>query len=329
MKRKIYTALLAIIALASCTQSDELSNNNNLLLQDDVIRVTTQVNTVTRVSMTTNDVTQFFLQVAHPTDDNYTYYSMMDRGDGTLPWNSYEAKTGKPDTPLQMLWKNKTDVVTVGGVLKPDHWFSKENFNSSIRYTLYNDQSQEIYCKISDILYMPPTEVDPATNLVDGKILVTLGHLFTKLHLKVTMGTEFNRNNGTETNPITDLKIDGTAVGVWFNAATNEWGRLYNDLTPIKPWHNASIYQPGAGDTSSAVANYECVLVPKVIEANGFSIRFTIGGTEYIWRRAQATTLTSGKQYTLNLTVGKDIIIPSELSAESWETGIGADLETE
>lgn len=331
MKKIIYTTLVATLMLASCTQSDELNNPNNTLPQDGVIRVTTQV-AGTRASMTSDDLDRFYMKVTHPTDANYSYYAMMGRNNPSDIWESYEPTiTGSLDRPLQMLWKNHKDVIKVSVIAQPG-FISEDAFNESSVYSVRVNQfdSKNEYLG-SDVLYMYPTEIDPtqSTNLVDGKIKVTLRHLFSKLNLKMTLGNEFNLNDGTVNNPITNFAVNGTKISVAFNAATGSWGNLQWDVTPIYPWHDAAMYTPGQGINTKAVAHYECILVPQTVAAEALSVSFTINGKAYEWISPRSITLESGKEYNLTLTVGKDVVSAGSMSAQPWEDGKDDNLETE
>ncbi len=331
MNKLIYTALAATMMLASCTQSDELNIPNNTLPQDGVIRVTTH-EAGTRVSMTTNDLNLFYMQVTHPTDANYSYYAMMNRVNELQVWESYEPSTYHPLSPLQMLWKNHKDAIKVSAIAQYSVFISEDAFNESSLYSVRMNQfdSKNDYLA-SDVLYMYPTEIDPtqSTNLVDGKIKITLGHLFSKLNLKVTLGNEFNLNDGTANNPVTNLAVNGTKVSVAFNAATGAWGNIQWDVTPVNPWHDAAMYTPGQGTDLKAVAHYECILVPQTVAAEALSVSFTINGKAYEWVSPRSITLESGKEYNLTLTVGKDVVSAGSMSAQPWEDGKDDNLETE
>lgn len=333
MKRTINPLTLLSVALcllfmASC-HNDELSSEQSYIPQDGVIRVATTVAN-TRAGMTTQNLNSFYMKVVHPTDSRYSYYAdMLKRNDA---WCSYvPTATGAPPE-LPMFWKNGHDKITVGAICTPGLFRPESIFNSLHSYYISSDQnSYEYSVKECDILYMPPTEVDPATGkgLVDGKIKVELVHLFSKLNLSITMGTEFNVNNGTAVNPIAQLAVDGTKYRVYFNASTNVWGEVHGNVTPISPWHESTNYVPGQGETQKAQAFYESILIPQTVAAGVFSVNMTIDGREFMWTSKKDITFESGKQYNLSLNVGKDITIIGDMSVSDWENGTGGSIETE
>ena len=95
MKKYILMMALLGVALASCQKEDATTDSGNFP-KDGVIRVTTEV-VHTRASMTADDLTLFIMQVTHPTDNNYSYYAMMNRNDASSPWSSRseERRVGK------------------------------------------------------------------------------------------------------------------------------------------------------------------------------------------------------------------------------------------
>ncbi len=328
---KMYIKIMALLSviLAGC-QKEEVTTSNGNFPDDGVIRVTTEV-AHTRASMTTDDLTLFTMQVTHPTDNNYSYYAMMNRNDASSPWGSYEPSSSTSYTPLQMLWKNKRDRVKISAMGISANLISQTYFNQSFMYFIKANQlSHKFYYLSSDILYMPPTEIDPANDLlIDGKVKVALGHLFSQFTLNVTLGTEFNNENGTAINPITDLAVNGTYCEVSFNASTGVWGNLGGKVQPVTPWHEEAMYSAGGGVTTSAVARYECILIPQTVNSGNFTISFEINGRKYIWTATKDIILKSGKKYTLNLKVGKDIVTAGTMSASEWGNGTGGSMETE
>ena len=171
-------------------------------------------------------------------------------------------------------------------------------------------------------------EVDPANDLTpQGKMKVELKHRLAKLNLTVQLGTQFNLNGaGTAANPITAVSVEGTKTeATWklIEDAMTEQG----SATPVKPL--TGIYTPGQGETKSAVAKYECILVPQTIAANGFQVKIAIAGKTYTWKSLAEVTLASDKQYELTLTVGKDVVIVGGFSATPWTEGGTENIETE
>ena len=190
------------------------------------------------------------------------------------------------------------------------------------------DQSSADSLNKSDILVMKDHEVDPtsATDLTpQGKIKVELKHRLAKLNLTVNLGTQFNLG-GTATNPITAVSVEGTKTEADWTLITDKL-EGQSVVKPIKLFEAA--YAAGEGNTKSAVAKYECILMPQTIDSNGFMVKIVIGGKTYTWKSSNEVTLASDKQYNLTLSVGKDVVIVGGFSATPWTDGGSSNIETE
>lgn len=318
-------AAVATVALAACTNTDEVTTENPNFPADGVIRVTTNIDApVTRVGMTTGNIDRFNIKIDNAANSNYSYYGFYYKQNNV--WSSYT--DGNIGTPLTMLWQNSTQPVTVTALSQMGTHTTETQFTTDITYDVSLTQSSEPSFLFSDILYMKPTEIDPAKDLVDGKLPITFKHIMSKVNLSVTLGTELNVAPGTTTNPIETLTVNGTISQFKWNASTNKTFDLTGFLVKSIPPFAAS-YTPGSGTTTNAVANYEVILVPQTVAANNFSVTFTINGKDYTWTSTDAVTLESGKQYTLALTAGKDIVTLGSLSAKAWTEGTGGNIETE
>ncbi|WP_390892522.1 fimbrillin family protein [Porphyromonas endodontalis] len=231
-----------------------------------------------------------------------------------------------------MLWQNKTQKVNVAAVYIPgvtlidDYWKTTDGIPVNIK--VRKDQSNVDSLNKSDILVMKDHEVDPtsATDLTpQGKIKVELKHRLAKLNLTVNLGTQFNLG-GTATNPITAVSVEGTKTEADWTLITDKL-EGQSVVKPIKLFEAA--YAAGEGNTKSAVAKYECILMPQTIDSNGFMVKIVIGGKTYTWKSSNEVTLASDTQYNLTLSVGKDVVIVGGFSATPWTNGDTNDIETE
>ena len=317
-------AMLAVAALAAaaCSHDKNLVAPTDHFPADGVIRVATDVTRPqTRAGMETGNLTMFQLRVKNPESDGYSYNALMKK-EGS-DWVSYN---NDGTTKMVMLWQNKTQKVNVAAVYIPgvtlidDYWKTTDGIPVNIK--VKKDQSS------SDILVMKDHEVDPtsATDLTpQGKIKVELKHRLAKLNLTVNLGTQFNLG-GTATNPITAVSVEGTKTQADWTLITDklEW---QSEVKPIKLFEAA--YAAGEGKTKSAVAKYECILMPQTIASNGFMVKIVIGGKTYTWKSSNEVTLASDKQYNLTLSVGKDVVIVGGFSATPWTDGGSSNIETE
>lgn len=321
-------AMLAVAALAAaaCSHDKNLVAPTDHFPADGVIRVATDVTRPqTRAGMETGNLTMFQLRVKNPVSDSYSYNALMKK-EGS-DWVSYNSNgTAK----MVMLWQNKTQKVNVAAVYIPGVTLTNENWKTTdvipVNIAVREDQSKADSLNESDILAMKSREVDPTSDLTpQGKMKVELKHRLAKLNLTVNLGTQFNLG-GTATNPITAVSVEGTKTQADWTLTTDELDGQ-SVMKPIKLFEAA--YTAGEGKTKSAVAKYECILMPQTIASNGFMVKIVIGGKTYTWKSSGEVTLAPDTQYNLTLSVGKDVVIVGSFSAKPWTDGGSSNIETE
>lgn len=325
-------AILAVAALAAaaCSHDKNLITPTDHFPADGVIRVATDVTRPqTRAGMETGNLTTFQLRVKNPVSDDYSYNALMKK-EGS-DWVSYN---NDGTAKKVMLWQNKTQKVNVAAVYIPGVTLTDENWKTTdvvpVNIKVKEDQSNAESLNESDILVMKDHEVDPssATDLTpQGKIKVELKHRLAKLNLTVNLGTQLNIDgSGTATNPITAVSVEGTKTQADWRLITDKLEEQ-SEVKPIKLFKAA--YAAGEGKTKSAVAKYECILMPQTIDSNGFTVKIVIGDKTYTWKSSNEVTLAPDTQYNLTLSVGKDIVVVGSFSATPWTDGGSSNIETE
>ena len=261
---------IAALAAAACSHDKNLVAPTDHFPADGVIRVATDVTRPqTRAGMETGNLTMFQLRVKNPVSDSYSYNALMKK-EGS-DWVSYNSDgTAK----MVMLWQNKTQKVNVAAVYIPGVTLTNENWKTTdvipVNIAVREDQSKADSLNESDILAMKSREVDPTSDLTpQGKMKVELKHRLAKLNLTVNLGTQFNID-GTATNPITAVSVEGTKTQADWTLTTDELDGQ-SVMKPIKLFEAA--YTAGEGKTKSAVAKYECILMPQTIASNGFMVK--------------------------------------------------------
>lgn len=320
MKTKFLTlAILASLVATGCSK-DETTEQPSSFPADGVIRIATSIEGLkTRAGATTDNLTKIGFCVTNGSNSTYSYSNIeMTKSSGV--WSSAS----------MMLWQNATQAVDIVAYSPYQDAVEYTTTTADAQMNVQADQSatDESGIIASDFLAVREASFVPHTDLVDGKISLSLSHLMSKLNLTITLGTEFNVV-GTATNPITDIKIGGTKLkGVFsFSTMTMSVASVGNDATAVNPFTGA--YTAGDADTKGAIANYECIFVPQTVNANDFTVNFKINGKPYEWVSDAAVTLTDGMKYNLNLTAGKDFVKMGEFGSSEWIEGTGGDLETE
>ena len=248
----------------------------------------------------------FYLTITQDEEDATSKYNYTN----VLMTKAADANTYTPASSL--LWANSTDEVSVTAAT-----FSLVGAQT---LAVQPDQSTADGVKNSDHLLMAATEIDPSPT----GISVNFSHIMSKVILTITLGTEFNETD----NPITDVKFMGTVASNSYTVGSG-WETIATDATAtdITPLYNA--YTAPTTDKPNATAEYEVILVPQTVAANGFTVVFSVGDRVFQWTSTSPITLEGGNKYTLALTAGKDIVSSASFSASAWNTGKEFSGETE
>ncbi len=304
MKTKYLAFAAAAFMLASCSNDEDFVPQDNL--KDTPITVTAGVaELTTRAGYEGASVLPetFYLGIDQ-VGEKYDYPNM-------LMTKATDANTYTPESPL--LWAGGTDKVSVTAAT-----FSLEGAQTLETKT---DQSTAEGVKNSDHLLMAATEITPSAN----GISVDFSHIMSKVILTITLGDEFNQAE----NPISNVTFKGTLASRNYDrTAETPWsdisGVTATDITPL-----CNAYTALTNDKPNATAEYEVILVPQTVAADGFTVTFNVGDRVFKWTSASAVTLEGGNKYTLALTAGKDIVSSATFSALAWSDNNNLSGETE
>ena len=279
--RNITFAALALIA-AGCTNDNE-PGTAGIDLTGQPMRVTTQVNAPqTRESMTTDDLTQYYLRITgnEGATTLYDYFTTMTKG--ATEWTPAD----------ELTWKDGTTPIEVSAVWQNGVTWTKDEYNGITLKTVsvLTDQNSEANVKASDLLYMAPTDFDPATLKAPYTIPVTLNHRFAKLNISILV------NSSATENPISSVIVGGTQTQGTFNPTSDE-------LSPRGTATNVQAYNfrntSGTGVDPQYTAEYECILLPQTAD---FTVTANINNTNYTYV-GNAQQFDPDRQYNLTLTV--------------------------
>lgn len=325
MKTKTIFTMAALAAvLAGCSDNEDMTLHNNYPA-DGVIRMNVAVNDPrTRATYSDdNTLTDFRIIVDNPLNKNYTYNNILVNKSGT-DWI--------PAT--QMLWANENDEVTIiaykSAVDAPDYTIATTDVPVGIQT---NQEADENMLK-SDFLFFKQSRFVPDTDLSGGKVNIELQHVLSKLTLTIKLGTELNEPDVPSDNPITELKINGTAIAgtINFNTAENtEDGNVPSVTTTgaagtVSPRY---IEYNKAGDkTQQGSVKYDCILIPQTVET-GFTVSFKVGEKNYEWVSQKAVELQPCTAHTLTLLAGKEVVLVGDITAGEWTEGTSTNIETE
>ena len=340
MKAIKFFAISAMAAamITSCSSEDELSQSN--YPSDNIIRVTAGVNNAkTRADgqgVTAMDK-PFSLTIVNKNTEStelakkYTYVDKVFSKSSSGDWTCSET----------LLWQKATiPVDIVAFAPAQDGKFNGVCDNDRnikpITYSVADDQSTP--SDNNDLLYYYAPGFNPGTSLDEkGKLNIQFNHAFCMIDIVVTLGTEFNKPNVLKESPIVKVTLGGTKIAASVDVtnaasvvtASGEAADITTTKGSFTPAENAD---KKADPEANAISRFSCIAIPQTVGANTFKVSLMTAGKLYEWTSDKEITLQSGYRYTLNLSMGNDVVLlkGGSISATPW-TEITSDkpLETD
>ena len=278
--------MASVAAIFAGCSNDEDALQTTDLLKDTPINVDVMVSGIhTRAGYDNIALPTMFYLSIDQNGTKYDYTNVVMKYEGDI-WVAYESDA-EDAAKKQLLWEGTAGV----DVIVTAATFPLPEASTSYDLSAQTNQSTADAVKASDHLYYPSNAVKPS---IDG-ISLSLGHIMSKIAVKLTLGTEYA---GTESNPITSVTAFGALANATYSPAAET------------PWSNQSaaseirLFPSVEYDSENRTATYEAILVPQTIGANTFGVEIRIGEKTYEWKSADAFTLTGGKNCTLEMTVG-------------------------
>ena len=334
MKAIKFFAISAMAAamITSCSSEDELSQSN--YPSDNIVRVTAGVNNAkTRADVKYSPMDKpFSLTIVNRNTESselakkYTYVDKVfskTSGDWacseTLLWQ-------KATTPVDIVAFGPAQTGKFNGVCDNDRNIKP------ITYSVADDQST--WSDNNDLLYYYAPGFNPGKSLDEkGKLNIQFNHAFCMIDINVTLGTELNKPDIPTTSPITEVTLEGTKIEANVNV-TNAANIVTTSetATAAKIITTKGTFDKAANAETNAKSHFSCIVIPQNVAANTFKVSLKTAGKLYEWTSDKEITLQSGYRYTLNLTMGNDVVLlkGGSISATPW-TEITSDkpLETD
>ena len=335
MKAIKFFAISAMAAamITSCSSEDELSQSN--YPSDNIIRVTAGVNNAkTRAEGQGTPLEKpLSLTVVNKNENatlakKYTYVNKVFTKDDNGAWNCSETLLWQKDTqPVDIVAfapapNGKFNGVYAEGSTQPIQ---------SITYSVADDQSTP--SDNNDLLYYYAKDFKPGEGLKDKKLSIQFNHAFCMIDINVTLGTEFNKPEVLKESPIVKVTLGGTKIAANVNVTnaasvvTASEEAAATDITTTK-----GSFDKAADPEANAKSHFSCIAIPQTVGANTFKVSLMTAGKRYEWTSDKEITLQSGYRYTLNLSMGNDVVLlkGGSISATPW-TEITSDkpLETD
>lgn len=326
MKAIKFFAISAMAAamITSCSSDDELSQSN--YPSDNIIRVTAGVNNAkTRAEGAGTEMkNDFSLTIVNKNAPKYTYTDKV-----------FSKKSGDWACSETLLWQKSDALVDIVAFAPAQTGkFNGVYANGSIQpiaYSVASDQSTA--SDKNDLLYYYAPGFVPKDKLVDKKLSIQFNHAFCMIDIVVTLGTEFNKPSIPTTSPITKVILEGTKIEANVNV-TNAASVVTASETAAaaKITTTNGSFTTAANAEANAKSCFSCIAIPQTVAANTFKVSLMTAGKRYEWTSDKEITLQSGYRYTLNLSMGNDVVLlkGGSISATPW-TEITSDkpLETD
>ena len=331
MKAIKFFAISAMAAamITSCSNDDDLSQSN--YPSDNIIRVTAGVNNAkTRAEGAGTEMkNDFSLTIVNKNAPKYTYTDKV-----------FSKKSGDWACSETLLWQKSDALVDIVAFAPAQTGkFNGVYANGSIQpiaYSVASDQSTS--SANNDLLYYYAKDFKPGDKLVDKKLSIQFNHAFCMIDINVTLGTEFNKPNVLDDSPIVKVTLGGTKIEASVdvkNAAsvvTASEEAAATDITTTKGiFTKAENADKKADPEVNAISRFSCIAIPQKVAANTFTVSLKTANKLYEWTYDKAVELKSGYRYTLNLTMGDNVVLlkGGSITANPWGNGEGGPLETD
>ena len=340
MKAIKFFAISAMAAamITSCSSEDELSQSN--YPSDNIVRVTAGVNNAkTRADgqgVTAMDK-PFSLTIINKNTEStelakkYTYVDKV-FSKTSDDWACSET----------LLWQKATiPVDIVAFAPAQENKFSGVCDNDRnikpITYSVADDQSTS--SDNNDLLYYYAPGFNPGTSLDEkGKLNIQFNHAFCMIDINVTLGTEFNKPEVLDDSPIVKVTLGGTKIEANVNvtnaaSVVTASGEAADITTTKGDFTKAENADKKADPEVNAISRFSCIAIPQTVAANTFKVSLMTADKLYEWTSDKEITLQSGYRYTLELSMGNDVVLlkGGSISASPWTEGDTGDkpLETD
>lgn len=336
MKAIKFFAISAMAAamITSCSTDDELSQSN--YPSDNIIRVTAGVNNAkTRAEGAGTEMkNNFSLTIVNKNASKYTYTDKV-----------FSKTSGDWACSETLLWQKSDALVDIVAFAPAQtgkfNGVYAEGSIQPITYSVADDQSTK--SDNNDLLYYYAKDFKPGDKLVDKKLSIQFNHAFCMIDINVTLGTEFNKPEVLKESPIVKVTLGGTKIEASVdvkNAATTTASVVTAseeaaaaDITTTKgDFTKAENADKKADPEVNAISRFSCIAIPQTVAANTFKVSLMTAGKRYEWTSADPVELKSGYRYTLNLSMGNDVVLlkGGSITATKWDEVTGLKpLETE
>lgn len=300
-KNTIFYSFALALALFSCSKEKSPAPE-----QDAPMRFAVTVEGTTKASMTSADLTQFYLKVTGPSDA-FSYFESI-----------VKDATGKWAGTKPLFWKNEASSITYAaasyGALGADYFnipVTSILFTNGATMGLLTDQSTQARLNAADLLTMASTDLTFAAS-DKGIVPITLKHGLAKVNFVVSID-----NAGELTaEGIKDVVVSGVYNAFSFKPLTGEV------TAPIGASKGAVV--PFLSSIEAGVVTLEAVLVPETLAAGALSLYITVNGKDFQWTNSEALELAQGGEYTVPVSIDYNTVPSGPVTPDPGPTPVSA-----
>lgn len=307
---------MAAAMITSCSNEDELSQSN--YPSDNIIRVTAGVNNAkTRAEGAGTPLENpLSLTVVNKNAPKYTYVDQ-----------EFSKTSGDWACSETLLWQKSDALVDIVAFAPAQQGkFNGVYDNGSIQpiaYSVADDQSTS--SANNDLLYYYAKDFNPGESLDKGKLKIQFNHAFCMIDINVTLGTEFNKPEVLKESPIVKVTLGGTKIAANVNvtnaaSVVTASGEAADITTTKGIFTKAENADKKADPEVNAISRFSCIAIPQTVGANTFKVSLMTADKVYEWTSAEPVELKSGYRYTLELSMGNDVVLlkGEKITATPW-----------
>jgi hypothetical protein len=287
--------------MTACSNENEPLEVNNFP-EDNVIRVTTNINDVV-ASRSTSDYTgdNFALYISpKDTENSYTYKNV---------WFSQSGSTWSPTDGSELNWQGKDTDYEYSAYAPASGTTGTALTDNLLSYNLGTDNFDLLYASGSG----------KASALASsGALNIVFNHAFCRFAVEVEVGSAFY--SSSTTNPITKLSFTNDLGSGSFNVKTG----AFSNTASAEIVASTGTHTAGSLSTNGKYITGGDYMAPGT---QAVTIYIVADGIEYSYTHT-SYTFEAGKSYTLKVKVGESSVNAKGISVSSWSNGGSSNVST-
>lgn len=185
-------------------------------------------------------------------------------------------------------------------------------------YGVEKEQNTADNYAASDLKFSPYAE------LKSNVIAANLSHALAKVTVNISYGNTLGAVTTTPSVTLSGFKNNATlTIGSDFDVTMAE-SAAATDITMLKL---SEANYTDAGQTERYDQSFEAIVIPQDVAANTLAVNITLGEKTYVATLTKDLSFSSGKKHIVNIQVGDNAILISEVTVEKWKTPENEELK--